>query len=157
MPALHDIHRENRFFFYLFFHFNVLWHMCRQLLICAPNDDSNQPAHSRSLISLRCPHEETLHPWLSKMRPVKTLIRLRECAGWSETSQGALIRRYVFLTLRVILWTLREVRPWQSCTCNHPYVKWNLKRTFIPTLDATTKFVIMTIWLSWNIRLKGNN
>ena len=31
--------------------------------------------------SLRCPHEETLHPWLSKMRPVKILIRLRECAG----------------------------------------------------------------------------
>ena len=26
---------------------------------------------------LRCPHEETLHPWLSKMRPVNILIRLR--------------------------------------------------------------------------------
>ena len=38
------------------------------LLTCAPNEDSNQPVHPRSLISLRCPHEETLHPWLFKMR-----------------------------------------------------------------------------------------
>ena len=26
----------------------------------------------------------------------------------------------------------------------------------IPTLDTTTKFVIMTIWLSQNLRLRGN-
>ena len=45
------------------------------------NKDSDQPAHPYSLINnLRCPHEETLHPWLSEMRPVKILIRLRECA-----------------------------------------------------------------------------
>ena len=29
---------------------------------------------------IRCQHEENLHPWLSKMRPAKILIRLRECA-----------------------------------------------------------------------------
>ena len=49
------------------------------LLTCAPNEDSNQPAHPRSLISLRCPDEETLHPLLSKIRPVKisrSLIRI---------------------------------------------------------------------------------
>ena len=28
--------------------------------------------------SLRCPHEETSHPLLSKMRPAKILIRLRK-------------------------------------------------------------------------------
>ena len=27
---------------------------------------------------------------------------------------------------------------------------------FIPTLDTTTKFVILTIWLSRNLRLRGN-
>ena len=37
-------------------------------------------AYVRSDQSLRCPHEETLHTWLSKIRPVKILIRLRECA-----------------------------------------------------------------------------
>ena len=33
------------------------------LLTCSPNEDSNQPLHR--LISLLCPHGETLHPWLS--------------------------------------------------------------------------------------------
>ena len=61
----------------------------------AANEDSNQRAHPRSLISLRCPHEETLHSWLSKMRPVEILIRLREGAGWSESSLGAHVRKYV--------------------------------------------------------------
>ena len=42
------------------------------------------------------PHEETLHPWLSKMRLVKILIRLRDCASWSGSSLGAFIQRYVF-------------------------------------------------------------
>ena len=38
--------------------------------------DSAQSDHS-----LRCLNEDSLHPWLSKIRPVKILIRLRECAG----------------------------------------------------------------------------
>ena len=51
------------------------------LLTCAPNEDSDHPAHPRSLISLRFQHEATLNRWLSKIRKVKILIRLRECAG----------------------------------------------------------------------------
>ena len=50
-------------------------------------------ASSQSDQSLRCPHEETLHPWLSKLRMVKVLIRLRECADWSESSLGAYVQR----------------------------------------------------------------
>ena len=34
------------------------------LLACVPNEDSNQPVHLRSLISMRCPRKETLHSWL---------------------------------------------------------------------------------------------
>ena len=41
----------------------VSQHEKTYLLTCAQNEDSNQPLHS--LISLLCPHEETLHPWLS--------------------------------------------------------------------------------------------
>ena len=56
-----------------------------------------QPArhflHLRSLISLCSPHEETLHPCRSKMHPVKILIRLHECPGWSESSLGAHVWR----------------------------------------------------------------
>ena len=44
---------------------------------------------------VRCPHEETLHPWFSKMHPVMIQIRLRECAGWSESSLGVHVRRYL--------------------------------------------------------------
>ena len=45
---------------------------------------------------LRCSYEETLHLCMSKMCPVKILIRLCECAGWFESSLGAQVRRYVF-------------------------------------------------------------
>ena len=36
---------------------------------------------ARGLISLPCPHEETLRPCLSKIRPVKILISLHIQAG----------------------------------------------------------------------------
>ena len=67
------------------------------LLTCTSNDDSNQSAHAHSRIRVFvfC-KQETLHPWLSKMCPVKILIRLRKCAVWSESSLGASIGRYVF-------------------------------------------------------------
>ena len=39
--------------------------------------------------SLRCSHAECSRLWLSKMRPVKILIRLCRCAGWSESSLDA--------------------------------------------------------------------
>ena len=57
----------------------------------AHNEDSNQSDQS-----LRSPHEETLYSWLSKMHPVKILIRLHECAGWSESSLGPHARRDSF-------------------------------------------------------------
>ena len=49
-------------------------------LTCASNVNANQIR-----ISHHCPHEEILLPWLSKLCPVRILIRLRE--DW---------RRYVF-------------------------------------------------------------
>ena len=51
------------------------------LLTCAFNEESNQLAHPRNLISPRCPHEGSLHHWLFIMRSVKILIRLRKFAG----------------------------------------------------------------------------
>ena len=67
---------------------------------------SNSPPHSRTTRkhisgqvrpaqsdqNLRWLHKE-LHPWISKRRPVKILIRLREC----ESSLSAPGRRYVYL------------------------------------------------------------
>ena len=51
-------------------------------------------AHSDQILS--CLHEETLHPWLSKMCQMKILIRMHNCTGWSESLLSAHIWRYVF-------------------------------------------------------------
>ena len=48
---------------------------------CAPSEDSDQPGHPPSLISLCCPHEESLGPQLPIKCTVKTLIRLGGCPG----------------------------------------------------------------------------
>ena len=45
--------------------------------VCAQWGLKSAYASVHSLIIIGCLHEETLHPWLSKMRPVKILIRLR--------------------------------------------------------------------------------
>ena len=64
--------------------------------MCAQRGLKSVYVSVHSLIIIGYPHEETLHPWLSKMHPVKILIRLRECAGWSESWLGAHVRRYIF-------------------------------------------------------------
>ena len=70
-------------------HYCLLSVVCSKVRQQTPNEDSNQLGHLCSLISRRCPREEILHPYLSGMRPVKILIRLRERSGWSESSLGA--------------------------------------------------------------------
>ena len=45
--------------------------------------------HPSSLISLRCPLEETLGPLLPIKHGVRTLIRLGGCPGWSKSLLGA--------------------------------------------------------------------
>ena len=90
----------------------------RKRTFCAPHGDSYQPVHT--LISLRCPYEDTLHPWLFKMRPVKILV-----SGWSESSLGAHVRRYV---LRVFWESSKFVgsccRPLFECD---PFSSWLVK------------------------------
>ena len=52
---------------------------------CAPSEVSDQPGHPPSLITV-------FAVWRTKhllMRTAKTLIRLRGCSGWSESSLGA--------------------------------------------------------------------
>ena len=48
-------------------------------MACAPSEDSDQPGHPPSLISLRCPHEESFGPLLPIERTAKTLISLGGC------------------------------------------------------------------------------
>ena len=46
--------------------------------------------------SLHFHREEIFHPCLPKVCPVKILIRLCECVGWSESLLGTHVRRYIF-------------------------------------------------------------
>ena len=78
---------------------------------CAPNKDSNQTAHSRSLISLCCPHENTLHHWLFKLCPMKILIRLR--AVWSKSSLGAQVHFLAFSDVAThMIYILSKIKIW---------------------------------------------
>ena len=52
------------------------------------------PAHSRSVLCLSA--WKQFASGLSKMRSVNILIRLRVCAGWSESLPGAYVQRYVY-------------------------------------------------------------
>ena len=63
--------------------------------ICAQIRLKSACASAQTDQSINCPREETLIPWLSKMRRMNILIRLRECAGWSESSLGAYAQRSV--------------------------------------------------------------
>ena len=51
-------------------------------MTCAPSEDSDQPGHLPSLISLHCPYEEAWSPCLSLERTAKALIRLGRCPGY---------------------------------------------------------------------------
>ena len=70
------------------------------LLTFAPNEDNSVCASTQSDQCLRCPHEETLHAWLSKIHQEKIPIRLCGYADWSESSQGAHVPKVRFLTWR---------------------------------------------------------
>ena len=59
------------------------------------------------------------------MRPVKILIRLRECAGWSESSLGAFVRRYVFCRL------IRCVVPKYGYIIKYHPVYWLIKESHL--------------------------
>ena len=64
--------------------------------MCAQRRLKSACASAHSDQSICYPHEENLRPWLSKMRPVKILVKLRERASLSESSLGAHVQRYVF-------------------------------------------------------------
>ena len=57
--------------------------------LCAQRRLRSAWASAQSDQSLRCPHEESLDPYLPIKCTAKTLIRLGGCPGWSESSLGA--------------------------------------------------------------------
>ena len=59
--------------------------------MCAQGRLRSAWASAQSDQSFRCPHEESLGPYLPIERTSKILIRLGGCLGWSESSLGAKI------------------------------------------------------------------
>ena len=62
-------------------------------ITCAPSQDSDQPGHPPCLISLRCPHEESLGPWL----PFECTAKLDQTPG----PMGAVLKNDVNYVLVV--------------------------------------------------------
>ena len=93
--------------------------------------------------------EETMHPRLSKTRPVKILIRLRECAVWSESSLGAHVRRYVFwrygcvgyrhdVAATFCVLCMRK-QHWSDCKCAH---MWRVSELTVWTWCCRIRIII---------------
>ena len=52
--------------------------------ICTQRSLKQAYASAQFYQSLQCLLEDTVHPWLSRMGPVKGLMRLHECACWFD-------------------------------------------------------------------------
>ena len=70
------------------------WASTWESLTCTSDEESNQPLHSRSLISLRCLHEETAS--LAVQNVSRFWSVCTECASWSESYLSVHVRRYVY-------------------------------------------------------------
>ena len=87
--------------------------------MCAQRRLKSACASAQSDQGLRYPHEETLHSWLTKMRLVKILTRLRECASWSESSMGALVKGTFFDGAALLIlptWKPKKRHKWPAKT-----------------------------------------
>ena len=84
------------------------WHDKTNKMTCVPSEDSDQPGHQPSLISLRSPHEETFGPWLPIEHTAKTLIKLGGCPGWYESLMGAQV---ICLVLWCSGWYINAFEP----------------------------------------------
>ena len=85
-------------------------------MTCAFSEHSDQPGYPPSLISLRCPHEETLDPWLLTEHTAKTLIRQADpshCWG-TDHFVGFITRRLIF-TCRLVLCLCHHINMSDSC------------------------------------------
>ena len=94
-------------------------------MTCAPSEDSGQPGHPPSLIRVFAVRiEETLCPKLPNERTAKTLIRLGECPGWSESLLGAQVillvccaQAHIYVSGQSAIWVHRWT--WHTyCMCS---------------------------------------
>ena len=108
--------------------------------------------HTLNLVSLCCSHDEALHTWLFKMRPMMMLIRLRECAVWWESSLGANIRRYIFWCCSknenhfLSLTTACKKCIYQLCVPILNYWKWHINLPCTCVHDVLSLLTLLNCW-----------
>ena len=86
-------------------------------MICAPSDDSDQPGHPPSMISLHCALNGKLRTHGFFMRTAKIMIRLGRCPGWSESSLGA----HVILLVLLYAGSFHSIKVLNLWYPNDPY------------------------------------
>ena len=77
--------------------------------VCAQRRLGSAWAFAQSDQSLRCPHEESLNPYLPTERTAKTLIRLGGCLHWAHSHIVG------FVTRRLILFYIRRIKRSNQC------------------------------------------
>ena len=89
---------------------------------------SDQPGHLPSLISLRCPHEETFNPQLPTECNAKTLIRLSGCPAdlslRADQFVGSVMRRLKSMSQNMTKPTKLKTHICLHCLCEalHPWL-----------------------------------
>ena len=90
----------------------IIWTATLEIVppdVCAQQRLKSVCVSAESYQSHHSPREVTLHPCLSRMRIANILIRLCECAGWSESSLGAHILKYVYRLCGALFYKFEQV------------------------------------------------
>ena len=111
------------------------------LMAYTPNKGLKQPLHPLSLIRIFAVHEETVHPWLSRMGLLKILIR-RKCAGWSESSLGA----HVVVTFSLVGLMSCIVFLSGPVIILFSYMNWNIAFSTVLYLHSAKTQISLCIW-----------
>ena len=121
---------------------------------------SNQPVHPYSLLSLCCLHEETFHPWLFKMYPVKILI---DCAHaqayltihWSHMSEGTFSdidahNLWIFIGITLLV-SICKINFGAEIVLNYLLVRWDYDGYICILLshssNVTNLYKIIPLWM----------
>ena len=114
----------------------------------APNEGESACTSAQSDQSLCCLHEETLQPWLTKIRPVTILIRLCEYASWSESSLGAHVQSTfsdVAAHTNLLEWLWFTISRVTSKMINRSYQLENVNILFLGIIWTRISYLLSTV------------
>ena len=118
---------------------------------CAPSEDSDQPGHPPSLISVFAVRMEKARVLSYPLSAQRRLIRLGGCPGWSESSLGAQsLCWFCHVTAHVLLYAPCDCPSWvchpsSSCLqCTLLYEPWHDKTNKVTVRPEKTQ--VSPVW-----------